>query len=248
MKIVLNPQYEKYRTFIEEIPAIFPHEGKTIQDKRNTIKVLERNGIFFNVKKFRIPLFINRIIYTFFRKTKTWRSYNYSMEINCRGFQSPEPVAYIEEYRVGLLSDSYYICLQAPYSQEIREFYFGPLEGYEDLFSAFARYTAALHEAGIYHKDYSPGNILIGKKDEKFDFYLVDTNRMRFGPVSLREGCRSFERLFDNDEVYEFIAKEYAIGRNLDIEECIQWTNYYKTRFLKKHPSGKSLNSPEESD
>lgn len=39
----------------------------------------------------------------------------------------------------------------------MRELYFGPLTGNEDLLRAFARYTAALHEAGICHQDYSPG-------------------------------------------------------------------------------------------
>jgi len=240
MKMILNPAYEKYRIFIEEIPVIFPNEGEILQDRRNTIKVLERNGILFNIKRFRTPIFINRIIYTFFRRTKASRAYTYSAEVNRRGFQSPEPVAYLEEYPNGLLSHSYYICLQAPYSQEIRKFYFGPLKGNEALFSAFARYTAALHEAEIYHKDYSPGNVLIGEKDGEFDFYLVDTNRMKLGPVSLQEGCRNFERMFDNDDVYEFIAREYAIARNLNAAGCLKWINFYKDRFLKKHPSKKS--------
>lgn len=236
MKIVLNPQYEKYRAFIEEIPIIFPDEGKTIQDGRNTVKVFERDGILFNVKKFRVPIFINRIIYSFFRKSKASRAYNYSTEINHRGFRSPESVAYIEEYRNGLLSSSYYICLHLAYSQEMREFYFGPLENNEALFSSFARYTASIHEARIYHKDYSPGNVLIEKKDDKCEFYLVDTNRMEFDPVSLKKGCRNFERMFNNDEVYEFVATEYATARNLSVKECIKWTNFYKDRFLKKHP------------
>lgn len=47
--------------------------------------------------------------------------------------------------------------------------------------TAFAEFTARLHEAGILHLDYSPGNILYDKIGEEYHFSLVDINRMHFG-------------------------------------------------------------------
>ena len=56
----------------------------------------------------------------------------------------------------------------------------GKVEGNEDRLLAFARYTAALHQAGILHLDYSPGNILIHHNEiDGYSFSLVDVNRMQ---------------------------------------------------------------------
>lgn len=234
IKITIHPDYEYLREFIEELPGIFSSQGQILQDGRNTIKIFEANGIILNVKRFRIPIFINRVAYTFFRGNKASKAYYNSIEVNKRGFTTPSSVAFIEEFSSGLLSYSYYISLQCPYSKEIREYHKGPLQGNEAFFTAFAQYSASLHNAEIYHLDYSPGNILINEDNNHFEFCLVDINRMIFKPVSLKSGCQNFERLFNNDEVYIFLATEYAKARGMDVAECIKWINYYKDRFLKK--------------
>ena len=58
--------------------------------------------------------------------------------------------------------------------------------------TAFAEFTARLHEAGILHLDYSPGNILYDKIGEEYHFSLVDINRMHFGEVDIKKGCANF--------------------------------------------------------
>lgn len=233
-KIVIHPDYEYLRSFIEELPIIFSTQGTILQDRRNTIKTVEIDGLVLNVKRFRIPIFVNKIAYTFLRGSKASKAYYNSIEVNKRGFDTPPSVAYIEEYKQGLLSYSYYISLQSSFSQEVRIFYRGPLKGNERFFVALAQYSAALHEAGIYHQDYSPGNILFQEKDESFDFCLVDINRMIFRSIPMKLGCKSFERLFENDEVYVFLAEEYAKARKMDISECIKWVFYYKKKYRKK--------------
>ena len=76
MKIVLNPEYKFLQQFVQDLPTRFASEGKVIQDKRNTIKVFEYKELEINVKRYRVPIFINRIAYTFFRKSKACRAYN----------------------------------------------------------------------------------------------------------------------------------------------------------------------------
>ena len=131
MKIVLNPEYKFLQQFVQDLPTRFASEGKVIQDKRNTIKVFEYKELEINVKRYRVPIFINRIAYTFFRKSKACRAYNNAFEVIKRGFETPESIAYIEEFKGGLLHYSYYISLQCPYRREIREYYQGPLQGNE---------------------------------------------------------------------------------------------------------------------
>ena len=126
MKIVLNPEYKFLQQFVQDLPTRFASEGKVIQDKRNTIKVFEYKELEINVKRYRVPIFINRIAYTFFRKSKACRAYNNAFEVIKRGFETPESIAYIEEFKGGLLHYSYYISLQCPYRREIREYYIFP--------------------------------------------------------------------------------------------------------------------------
>ena len=97
-KIILNPQYKSLYTFIETLPQNFNAGGEIVQDRRNTIKKFKVNGLEINVKRYRVPIFINRIAYTFFRKSKACRAYNNAFEVIKRGFETPESIAYIEEF------------------------------------------------------------------------------------------------------------------------------------------------------
>ena len=80
-KIILNPQYKSLYTFIETLPQNFNAGGEIVQDRRNTIKKFKVNGLEINVKRYRVPIFINRIAYTFFRKSKACRAYNNAFEV-----------------------------------------------------------------------------------------------------------------------------------------------------------------------
>ncbi len=243
-KIILNPQYKSLYTFIETLPQNFNAGGEIVQDRRNTIKKFKVNGLEINVKRYRVPIFINRIAYTFFRKSKACRAYNNAFEVIKRGFETPESIAYIEEFKGGLLHYSYYISLQCPYRREIREYYQGPLQGNEALMTAFAQFTAALHEKGVCHEDYSPGNVLIAQIDGQYHFSLVDINRMTFKPMNLEEGCKNFRRMFISDELYIFLAKKYAQCRNFDQEACIRLMlkyNHYSIRRDQQKERSKAI-------
>ena len=234
MKIVLNPEYKFLQQFVQDLPTRFASEGKVIQDKRNTIKVFEYKELEINVKRYRVPIFINRIAYRFFRKSKAVKAYFNSLEVRKRGFNTPESIDCIETFRGGLLHYSYYISLQCPFHKEMRELYFGPLTGNEDLLRAFARYTAALHEAGICHQDYSPGNVLVNGEGDCFQFALIDINRMKFRQMDLKKGCKNLMRMFENEEIYTFIAQEYARSRHFDPQQCKAWIHYYNHLSLKR--------------
>ncbi|MDR2041411.1 MAG: lipopolysaccharide kinase InaA family protein [Tannerella sp.] len=238
MKVVINPQYDYLRGWIEKTPCFFEKEGEVIHNKRNVIKVFRLDdGTEMNVKRYGKPHLFNRIVYSFFRKSKAYRAYHNALRISGKGFATAEPVAYMEMDGGGLLSLSYYISLQCRHVREIREYYFGPLAGNETLIDAFARYSASLHDAGIYHLDYSPGNILIREDTEgSYTFILIDTNRMKFMPVSTKKGCRNFARLFGNDDIYKRIGTEYARSRKKPFakEEAVRLMMKYKNRFLQK--------------
>ncbi|MDR1524872.1 MAG: hypothetical protein LBS79_06415 [Tannerella sp.] len=246
MKVVIIPRYEYLREWIEDIPLSFEEGGEILHKARNIIKVFSLdNGLTVNVKKFHKPNIFNRIIYTFFRKSKAFRSYYHSLRIFEKGFHAAEAIAFIEINEGGLLSGSYYISLQCPGVREIREYYSGPLAGNEALIDAFARYSAALHDAGIYHLDYSPGNILIrdGLASGEYSFILVDVNRMKFMSVGTEKGCRNFARLFGNDDIYKRIGAVYSQSRKdvFSKEKAVRLILKYKNRFLRKKAQKEKL-------
>lgn len=236
MEIVINPAYESLRDFITRLPAVFPREGETIYKSRNEIKVFEVDGFRLNVKQYHVPSPINRLVYTFFRPAKVYRAYRYAYRLLEQGFDTPEPVAYLMVRRCGLVGVSYFVSIQSPYARNFYEFGKGALYGREEIVAALGRYTARLHEAGIYHCDYSPGNILFDCDAQgKVVFTLVDINRMQFGRVSLEKGCANFARLWGKREFFRLVAREYAAGRGFDPEVCERRVMHYRDGFWRKH-------------
>ena len=236
MKIVLNPQFEFLKDFVFNIPSTFATSGKVIYKGRNEIRVITVNGIQVNVKKYKIPILINKIVYTFFRPPKARRAYEYALQVLGKGIETPTPIAYIEKKVWGLFSEGYFISLQCPYSHTAREFAgeHYDLAGKQDILMEFARFTAQVHENGMLHKDYSPGNILFDKIAGEVHFSIVDLNRMKFCPVSEDLGCQNFERFWGgSEEVFRFMASKYAQARGFDVEKCQEKVVLYYNKRMK---------------
>ncbi|MDR1160768.1 MAG: lipopolysaccharide kinase InaA family protein [Tannerellaceae bacterium] len=235
MKIIINPAYNQFSTFVHTIPERFDKEGTCIHKDRNEIKVFNVGGTIVNVKQYKVPLFMNRLIYTFIRPAKASRAYHYALKLRSKGFDTPEPVAYIISCKGGFIYRTYFISLHSSYVWNMYEFGEGTLSGREHIIRSFANYTARLHEAGIYHKDFSPGNILFEETEEGVRFCLIDINRMEFGRVSIKKGCANFARLWGKEEMIRLIACEYAKERKADEEECTDLILYYRNKFWKKY-------------
>ena len=234
-KFILNEEFKKFEYFLCNIKQFFKENSNTIHKARNELKVIEHENQKLVVKYFKIPHFINKIVYTFFKKSKAQKSYEYALKI--KDF-TPKPIGYIEFYKFGLLDESYFVSEKFDYDFTIRE----PLldinfPNKNEIFKAFAQFTFDLHENGIYHLDYSPGNILIKKENDNFIFKIVDINRMKFLNMDLEKRAKNFSKLWAKDEDLEFIAKEYAKIYEKNNEEFISKT----ISFSKKHKAVKNL-------
>ena len=234
MNIVINPAFNHLKEYIENISSSFVNEKNIIYEGRNTLKLFDIGEQKFVVKSFKIPHFINKFIYSFIRLSKARRSYEYGLILRTKSINTPEPVAYIENKKFGLLSNSYYVSIHLDYSGMMRELNTGKLEGREEFLRQFAQFTAFIHEQNVLHLDYSPGNILYKKTEDDYAFYLVDINRMSFGPVNMKQGCENLQRLWGNDEMIAFIAAEYAKARGFDVNKCVDLTLFYRKKFWKK--------------
>ena len=234
MRIVINPTYEHLRAWIEALPETFAKQGKVIYDARNQIRIITApDGTELCVKRFHAPRFLNRLVYTYWRAPKAKRAYENALRLQAAGIGTPEPIAYILLTSEGLLSESYLVCRKSKLARNFYEFRHHPLAGDEGIIRAFARFTAAMHEKGILHKDFSPGNILFDRQqDGTVAFEIVDINRMVFGkPVGLDTACRNFCRLWGKEDFFVLLAQEYAKARGFDEEQCTRLTIKYWKRF-----------------
>lgn len=211
IKYKINPKYEDdFKEFLLGIKEHFKENNQTIHKARNELKILQHSGKDVVVKAFKIPNIVNRIAYSYLRSSKASKSYEYSLKI---GSFTPEPIGYIEFYDGGLLKESYFVSEKFSYDFTIRE----PLldkdfPESEAIFRAFARFSYDLHEAGIFHNDYSPGNILIKKDDEKYIFKIVDINRMKFFDscvMDQKTRAKNFSKLWASDAILRIMADEY---------------------------------------
>lgn len=222
-KIIDNTNDTK--EFIINIQEHFKNSDDSIHKARNEIKVIDLKNRHFVIKSFKIPNIINKIVYTFFRDSKAKKSYENSIKII--DFV-PKPIGYIEFKKLGLIDESYFVSEKFDYDFTIRE----PLleadfRDKEEVFKSFAKFTYGLHEKGILHLDYSPGNILIKKEDDNYTFKIVDINRMEFRTLSVDERLKNFAKLWAKDDDLKIIIKEYAKLIDEDEHSCIETSLKY---------------------
>ncbi len=241
MKISIHPKYNFLESFVRSVPEIFRNEGECIYKGRNEVKVFEVDGIRVNIKSFRIPHMVNRLVYSSVRKSKAARSYVYALRCLASGVLTPEPIAYMETYTCGWIGRSYYLSIHKADMRSMNYIYAVPDEETKPLLEAYARFTAFVHRQGIYHKDYSPGNVLFDESpQQRYRFSMIDLNRIDFGPVSPEKGCHAFERTNLHDDQIDWVARVYAEERGMDPELCKNLIKSYHDAFwrsfLKRHP------------
>lgn len=219
MKIVVAKPYKI--DVIKTIIGSINKEGTVIYEGRNTLRSIDIKGNKLTVKIFKIPHIINKIAYRFFRKSKAQRSFEYAKKLLNMGILTPKPIAYAEQKTAFFLLQSFYISEHLEYDLTFRELITDL--NYPDratILQQFTAFTYNLHINGIHFIDHSPGNTLIVKtKEGKYQFYLVDLNRMRFGKLDYKTRIRNFARLSLTDEMVEIIANQYALIADKDFEE-----------------------------
>ena len=226
---------DKYFSFQEKINLCiknFDREGKLIKDSRNTVKVFRIDDLYINIKKFKRPSFINRLVYSFFRSTKACRSFLYANKLLHYNILTPDPIAYIENSKYYLLDDSFYVCKNIDYDFDMKHVFENKeLEQRDKLIKKFVLFTHKLHENGIMFLDHSRSNTLVKKHNDDFRFYLIDLNRMKFKPLSIEERLKNFRRLKLNDEILEKVSGFYSEIVNIEKQIIFDKIKKYSDDF-----------------
>ena len=236
--------YKQNEAFFDDIITNFDTKGEDFGNQdRNSLKLFRLDDETLNVKSFRVPNIINQIAYRFFRKSKAQRSFEYGKWLQSIEIGTPKPIAYYEFKTLFLFKKSYYISEQLDCDLTFRELTTDfDYPDHEEILRAFTRFTFKMHEKKVHFLDHSPGNTLIKKAGDTYEFFLVDLNRMEFKPLDFETRIANFSKLTTHEFMIKIMSDEYAkcIGRNPSEVFSLMWKNtkdfqyrYWRRRRLK---------------
>lgn len=192
------------------------YDGTVIFQRRNTLRLTE--GAV--VKQFAVPNLWRGLWYGWFGKSKARRSYEYAQRMD--GL-TPGPIAYRETRVFGILRESWYACKASECRHTFNELIGSPKFPHrKEILEAIGRFTAKLHTQGIWHRDYSGGNILFNEDGSHVN--AIDLNRIRFCKhLSRKKRLQNFERLNIDREALRTIATAYAQTMGEDAQTDIEY-------------------------
>jgi Lipopolysaccharide kinase (Kdo/WaaP) family len=245
-------QYNEKKEYNDILSLIqnFQNSGELFGNgDRNKIKLFNWNGKTINIKSFKIPNIINKVAYRYFRKSKARRSFEYATILLQKGIGTPNPIAFYENFNGIGLKDSYYVSEHLVTELTYRELV--EIPDYPDrdtILRQFTKFTFDLHEKGVEFLDHSPGNTLIKKvADNKYEFFLVDLNRMNFhDSMSFEQRMNNFRRLTPYENMIATMSNEYSKLYTEKTETEIfekMWyaTTHFQEEFAKKKRLKKKL-------
>ncbi|RRD80050.1 tyrosine protein kinase [Alloprevotella sp. OH1205_COT-284] len=237
MRIVLNPKYQHLQAYLEHIDEHFEREGRELHRGRNVLRILKVEGLTLVVKRYGTMPLTHRLATRIYKSNKAKKAYFSPFLLRERGFESPDPVAFVTYRRSWLSSTYYFVCLYSDYRYTMRDLVSLDPEFREEVTRSFAAYTAKLHKNGFLHRDFSADNILFDRVGDRIHFTLIDTNSMKCGrAVSIEKGCQNFARLEGSEEFFNHLGQLYAQARNADALRCIALINEARTQYNTRKP------------
>lgn len=240
MKFQFSEKYKSQEKTTLKLLSNFENEGELFNDgRRNVIKTVMLQDQKLNIKSFKIPNVLNRVVYKFLRPSKAKRSFENATYLLDSGIGTPHPVCYLEEDSALLFNKSYYVSEQLEADITFRKLILEPdYPNRELILRKFTAFTHQLHENNILFKDHSPGNTLIKKNGEDYDFFLVDLNRMEFKELTFEERILNYTRITSKQDMVAIMSDEYAKLTGQDYQKVfsLMWkhTAAFQEKFYRK--------------
>lgn len=249
MKSTFNPEFLDKKEVVQNCVTNYYNLGTFIYEgNRNSIKIFDLEDSTICIKAFKKPHLFNKIMYTYFRKSKAKRSFEYAKLLLEKGIGTPKPIAYYENFDGLGLNDSYYV------SEFLKsDFRYRELLKMEDevkketVLRQFVAFTYKLHQANIEFIDHSTGNTLIKDLGNgQYAFYLVDLNRTNFDKkLTFEERMKNFSKLTSSEAIIAIMSDEYAklSGENKEMVFNAMWkaTQEFQHQFYRKKRLKKKL-------
>ncbi len=222
MNEVFSTGCEQYKNDVDRILADLDSVGERVGNgDRNLVKKVIVQGRHLNIKSFKRPNLINKVVYRYFRKSKARRSFENAHFLMRNGFHTPVPIAYIEQYDVAGLGRSYYISEQLEDYFTLQPVVYDPEFRRKEYFlKEYTRLIFSLHQLNVEIIDNSAGNFLIKEENGNTAIYLVDLNRMNFHKKGDNDWkLKNFWKMPADHFTTDVISKEYARLSGLKYED-----------------------------
>jgi len=238
---LVHSKYESIKPKLKEALSSFDAIGEYVtKGERNVIKKVTIDGLVLNIKKFKTPNAFQGLVYQFLRKSKAKRSFEYATKLIDLGINTPLAVGYSETFSGGL-KESFYVSEHIEYDFDFRKLIHNPkYPNREEILKQFTAFTFKLHENNVNFLDHSPGNtLIIDKGNNKYEFYLIDLNRMRFEPLNFNQRMYNFRRLWLSKTKMMIMAAAYSKLYEKEYEETYELMLKHSRAFQKKVNSKK---------
>lgn len=234
VKTVIADGFTNLRPLVDTIAREgIPAEAADIYQGRNRVVRYDASDQPLNIKEFHVPNAINRLVYGNLRKSKARRAFENGQRLLEMGFDTPRPIAFIEKTDGRLMGQSYYISRQEDGMEDIRRLARSPLR--DRLVDHIGQLMAQLHQAGVWMKDFSQGNILWRlEPDGSLRLTLVDINRMAFNVTSRRKLMSNFRTVTDDPQMLRAIAAAYAFHAGADPDQVLRQAIDQRRRYKRK--------------
>lgn len=217
-----------------------PAEAVEIYKGRNLVVRYDTPHGAINIKQFKIPHIINRLVYSNLRHSKARHAFENAEKLIAKGFHTPKPMAYIEHRQGLLFGISYFVSEQLEGYAEIRQIEHS--EHRKAIVEAIGQLIADLHRAHIFMKDFSQGNVLWRREaDGSIRLALVDINRMAFDVSSKRRLMKNFRNVADDPNLLNDLALAYSRASGMPSDEALRQANRARHLFLRKRRIKKLL-------
>lgn len=134
--------------------------------------------------------------------SRSGRALAAARELAARGLPTPEPLG-IDD----LGAETWYVCRKVEGASQVRDWFlerdgrgFPPPRvalPFPELVASLGRLARRMHDAGVFYRDFSDGNVLVTEESGVPRFWLVDLTRARFfpGPAGALHRVRDLSRL-----------------------------------------------------
>lgn len=224
--------------FIMRLPQLFTdNEGEVLYAGRNEVRQFCEGGINVVAKRYKRVNTIQRVVYSFFRRTKAERAFLFAKTLRDRGISTPHEVAYLEQSEGGLFTIGYFVSLSCPDPPAFNRLV-PPAQFDRRIAAELSAFIMYMHSHGVLHGDMNFGNFLYHFDNEgKCRFTVIDTNRSHFrqGWPSRKECIENFRTTTHRRDVYAYIVTEYARLRGWNTADTLKEATESLENFEQRH-------------
>lgn len=237
MRYKIETPYPELHALLQSLATDGLPEGcEIVYSGRNIVARINHPTLgALSIKEFKVPHFINRIVYTNFRAGKARRSFEHAGILLAAGIGTPEPLGYVEVKSGLLLSRSYYVCRHLDGYTDMRPWNITAADDTSVLATDLGHLIASLRQNDIWVKDFSQGNILRRRRtDGHYDLALIDINRMQLQCSSPKKSLDHFKRFTEDDAMIRGAARAYAEALGLNPAAAEEDAMAVRKNFLRK--------------